>query len=588
MKNILTFLVFLFLISGESFSQTVKSFGVDQLEIGSDSSASDTVIKMIGTNVQIRANKSTGKAEFTNDGSIWKGFGSGSGSGASGQTFNLNGSIEDGFAVNHSYTVGVASEVTGSSALEGEKSVLLDFTAENDFYRSDFFTVPKGLYGAACEMRFKYIGGGVNTFVKVENENGAIVGRYQRPLAGIVSYGLQALTAPSYESVFFKCPTQADVTANVLNGKVRYVVYQGTATNAAPLTIDLFSLGELIGLVESSTLDNFSAKVSGTGVVSNENLDWISGNCSLSGEVFTCTFNSGIFTVAPTCSFAASTGSSVGQAQYDSTSSLVNIYTYSVTGTGMAGPFSISCQKSGVDAKQSVQVYKSIPKIALNINSFNARVSSADAVSAENTDWINGNCTDAAAGRSICNFQPGIFSVAPNCVVSPDVNAVRIPTLSTNSSFVIVDFQNQSAVAADSAFTIICEKQGVDFKLPTVQPIVIGQVTNSAAESGIVNVRTESCKINNAGSAVIDTASGLCAGWVSSVATSGTGVVVVNFPTGTFSANPVCDVAPVGNDNINCFPTDSATTSSISTNCEAGTTAANLNSGFTVTCKGKR
>jgi hypothetical protein len=45
----------------------------------------------------------------------------------------------------------------------------------------------------------------------------------------------------------------------------------------------------------------FSAKVGSTGVVSDESFDWINGNLTSSSAMI-CTFNSGIFSVAPNCS----------------------------------------------------------------------------------------------------------------------------------------------------------------------------------------------------------------------------------------------------------------------------------------------
>jgi hypothetical protein len=89
---------------------------------------------------------------------------------------------------------------------------------------------------------------------------------------------------------------------------------------------------------------------------------------------------------------------------------------------------------------------------------------------------------------------------------------------------------------------LTCQKAGVDFKLPTVQPVIIGQVTNSNASTGLSNVRVEACKVNNNGTSTIDTASGLCAGWISSVNRTGAGATTVNFISGTFSSDAVCTI----------------------------------------------
>lgn len=47
------------------------------------------------------------------------------------------------------------------------------------------------------------------------------------------------------------------------------------------------------------TANVFSADVASDGTVSNENHDFINGNCSVTSGVFNCPFNSGVFTVAP-------------------------------------------------------------------------------------------------------------------------------------------------------------------------------------------------------------------------------------------------------------------------------------------------
>jgi hypothetical protein len=94
--------------------------------------------------------------------------------------------------------------------------------------------------------------------------------------------------------------------------------------------------------------DVFSAKVSSTGVVSDENLDWISGNCT-NANPSVCTFNSGIFTATPNC-----VGSPVvnGQMQVSgTTTTTVSLATQDSSGTSASGDKRIYCQKQGSDYK---------------------------------------------------------------------------------------------------------------------------------------------------------------------------------------------------------------------------------------------
>lgn len=95
---------------------------------------------------------------------------------------------------------------------------------------------------------------------------------------------------------------------------------------------------------------------------------------------------------------------------------------------------------------------------------FSAAVSSADAVSGENVDWINGNCTNATTGKATCVFNTGIFSVAPNCTVTgSSATDGRIATIeSLTSSQVIVTTTDDTGALADIGFQISCQKAGVD------------------------------------------------------------------------------------------------------------------------------
>ena len=103
-------------------------------------------------------------------------------------------------------------------------------------------------------------------------------------------------------------------------------------------------------------------------------------------------------------------------------------------------------------------------------------------------------------------------------------------------------------------------------------------------------VGIETCRITNAGTPTVDTASGLCAGWISSITDTGVGISDLVLIAGTFSSVPVC----------NCVP-DSATTSDRSCVINASSTTAvkvrlnntsggsvAVDSDFTVICIGKR
>jgi len=107
------------------------------------------------------------------------------------------------------------------------------------------------------------------------------------------------------------------------------------------------------------------------------------------------------------------------------------------------------------------------------LNIFSAQVSSADAVSAENTDWISGNCTNATTGKATCTFVTGHFTVAPNCTctqfpgASVADNTCSIDTLSSSS--VLLQTSSNGALA-DRAFALSCQKAGIDATQSAYRP----------------------------------------------------------------------------------------------------------------------
>jgi len=115
-------------------------------------------------------------------------------------------------------------------------------------------------------------------------------------------------------------------------------------------------------------------------------------------------------------------------------------------------------------------------------NSFNARVSSTDAVTKENLEWINGNCTNATTGRATCTFQSGVFTLAPNCYGSVEgdyANSTSVNVISVSNTAVTFETVG-TAGAFDTDFSIHCEKQGADFQ---------------KSESSIVADTSEVCQV---------------------------------------------------------------------------------------------
>jgi hypothetical protein len=129
-------------------------------------------------------------------------------------------------------------------------------------------------------------------------------------------------------------------------------------------------------------------------------------------------------------------------------------------------------------------------------NEFSALVtdgSGTTTVSNENLDFINGNCTNPGAGQYVCTFNSGIFTVPPNCVITP-VGSQIVPYSSTTASALTATFRNDSGTLTDTSFQFICQKQGADFKAQNV-------ITGTFAEMmRVLNVsKPKTCNITFGG-----------------------------------------------------------------------------------------
>lgn len=469
MKKILLGLI---LTAAQAFAQ-VSVIPNDSLQVGKSTNTTKQIILNKGSgssNPRIKWNNSTNKIEFSNDGSIFKAIGSGSGgSGGAGVNLlaDLNPGAEDGTGSWTNSGGSFTRTTTAVNVLSGTASFVWDAASSGDKVVSSTVTLSNGQYGRACEARVTYIGGDVNNILEVVNNDAEVVGSLQ----------LSAHTFNGPESVFFICPTSTAVGLDADKGILKLQIRQNTGSNAASLTFDDAYLGELSILAEATLPDVFSAKVDGTAspsTVTDENTDWINGNCSRSATgTYVCTFSSGVFTVTPNCwGVSETTGQRVAVTAKSASS--VTFENRANDGTGNANSaIQVMCMKQGVDAKQAVQVYKSVPRVAENINEFSAALSSTDVVSDENTDWINGDCTNASTGQFTCNFVAGVFSTTPNCSIQPTAtgacDGTRITSVSTSA---ITGLTMAAGAATNCSHVLSCQKSGTAYKMPIVQPIV--------------------------------------------------------------------------------------------------------------------
>lgn len=454
-------------------------------------------------------------------------------------------------------TATFAATTTAANVLNGTASGSLLITSNGGYLRSKTVTLPTALYGQACEAQVLYKGGDALTTLEVYNANNTLLG----------SLALTAHTDAGFESVFFLCPSATDVGGDANKGKLYVQIKQTTAGTHTIMYTDNWYLGRLQNLASTTQGDLFSAKVSSADVVSDENIDWINGNCTnATTGVATCVFVSGTFSVAPNCIAAPLDSNGNNDLEIQSISSSQVVVRSSANGTAVDRAFILACQKQGVDSIQSRQVYKSIPTVNSVINEFSAKISTSDVVSDENTDWINGNCTNASTGQQTCNFVSGTFSNTPNCTVvsnSAANNYCYVSAVSSTAATTIC-VVGATGVASDTATVLSCQKAGSDFKMPVVQPIVVGQVSQSQNTA----LKIATAKVSSTcTSSPCTIASGFN---ITSITRQSTGNYTMNYEANYFTQAPFCTVTQATNSS-GMIPATTTTSTTFATNNAAGT-----------------
>lgn len=141
------------------------------------------------------------------------------------------------------------------------------------------------------------------------------------------------------------------------------IIIKTTSSTSGTVYIDSAFVGTSSPLQNVTGESSVSAKISDTGVVSNESLDFINGNCSVSGtSVYTCTFATNYFKSTPNCFVTLDNGtvnpfgSSMNGASTTTTTMIYATFNSS-TGAANARPVMVLCQKTGLDLPGSSKTY---------------------------------------------------------------------------------------------------------------------------------------------------------------------------------------------------------------------------------------
>lgn len=487
---------------------------------------------------------------FSKDGTIQKKLGSGSGSGG-GENYNnaftdaQNANAEDGTT---GWTASAGTfDVTTSDPLEGDRSFIWTPAAQNDTLDSPVLNFDRDVFrGRSCQAHFEYKGGDTNLGLQVINGDDEVIGIFRD------SNGENKLPAHSItgiESVFFLCPSAADILADADKGNLRFRIINLGVTASALIKFDKNYAGTLIGLAEVVLPDVLSARVNGaTAAIISQSSEFIESVVRNSAGSYTFTFKAGIFSVIPGVDITANgTNARIGSTGTITTSGFT-AYIFAYNNVGEDFPFTVTVTKQGADAKQSIQGYKPIPKIWENNNEFGGYYDTTTTINGQWPSTWTGAGTVSKSGTGLNTKTINITSMGltstPNCVVGNGYSSINDTAnyRITGSSATSLQFSTATGgTASDVGFNFSCTKTGVDFKMPTVTPIFAGQVISSWSELNSKNMRVEACSFSQGGGVVSYASTDECGSWLDACGGENSNLrTQCNFKSGIWSGTPIC------------------------------------------------
>lgn len=221
--------------------------------------------------------------------------------------------------------------------------------------------------------------------------------------------------------------------------------------------------------------DTFSAYVSATGVVSSENLDWITGNCALSQtSQFDCTIKSGMLTTGMNCSATTNISIAYGQNVHlaQSTATAVTAVTAN-NATSTRYAFTLVCQKQGADylgktakavaSDQNVRtpgvVNSGLFSTSLGGTSYGNNCTASPCTLDRNIGSVFSGATRGAIGTYTASLDPAKISSGQfNCSCSAVQWGVdeAVCYTSAGATSLTVQIRNKTGVNVDGAASITC------------------------------------------------------------------------------------------------------------------------------------
>ena len=440
---------------------------------------------------------------------------------------------------------------------------------------------------------------------------------------------------------------QTSVLTNETNWRTFSVTYPCAASGSRKVritqtesgTAPAFSVGKLyygqITNLQAGVPNNvFVANISSASVVSNENEDFISGNCSQTtgtdNDSYTCPLKSGKFTVAPICNVDADaspgTGTNTRNCFVSSSSTSQVIISCTDQGAPFAVATKLTCNRAGTDFIQ--------PAITADQWDFDWRDGAGYGESLDNAtlsvkEMRKGSNLHVVAKITYSGAATAGQNISITIPYTPDVtkmeqNGGGSICLEGSSDYLDVGLGSyygfRSCYNSGSTISMYSQGQGTGntliansiattSNLPTVPgsadtiimrftipiqgwtenqnaPILVGSVTSNASGA----LRIESLYVSASCTATPCATSPTIGtqGWFSSVSRNSTGNYTVNIKSGVFSIAPICfgnaNTGGSGSDSTVALDTAS-TTSQIVYTRNAGTFT---DLTFFLTCIGPR
>jgi hypothetical protein len=515
--------------------------------------------------------------------------------------------------------------IESASPLVGKYSGSWDSSASSQTLSSSLYTIEKGMVGRRCSASLVY--------------------KWPSGVASDLSFQVVDQT-PTVIATVDLVPTSGDDTRQTILwfdcgalAAQKRVLLLSNVSNPALILIDNAFLGSDGNLTTEKPQDVFSAKISSADAVSDENVDFINGNCTdASVGDATCVFNSGIFTSTPTCVCAAQQVSNTGACKVTNTSaSQVSFRTVDDAGSSANRAFNVTCQK----------VESAANREALTLETTGSSWSGYhdSTCSWPRTNTAFGDPTADASCSLVERFNSGFGSVVtygaalPGITFTPkNVGTYRICALAafindgagTASRFNLTDgtndfvtaiqgngasYTNQVSLCANVPVTSLASKsirvqtasatntvtiQGANTGAIvhavewTIYPVtqqfpapVFTELQNLMKGGPSGNYKTVTAFITNSGTPTVSRQDGA---WISSLTDNGLGDVTINLVGGIFSGAPNCfcmtsSVTPAlsgcRNDNATAV-----SSSAVRIETTLTTTAAQTDTDFFVSCTG--